>query len=173
MNQTAACLNLSVRCWSMKCCSSAWRRSFLIVFWLRRQLTSDLCMLYLHSHAHVQRTVADGPARRAASRASCRTQARTLSVTNWPRSSVERILYGHYLPTFILIIIGIPSPTHSFIPGLKPPFSANPSHRSLSFFSSGFTTKIPQTVYCYFWAYSVFYILVFLFSHFLVIGSVR
>ena len=31
MNQTAACLNLSVRCWSTKCCSSAWRRSFLIV----------------------------------------------------------------------------------------------------------------------------------------------
>jgi len=26
-----------------------------------------------------------------------------------------------------------PSPTHSFIPGLKPPFSVNPSHRSLSF----------------------------------------
>ena len=40
-----------------------------------------------------------------------------------------RILYGLYLPTVILIIIGklIPSPTHSFIPGLKPSFSANPS----------------------------------------------
>jgi len=35
------------------------------------------------------------------------------------------------LLTFILIIISIPSPTHSFIPGLKPSFSANPSHRSL------------------------------------------
>jgi len=35
------------------------------------------------------------------------------------------------LLTFILI--SIPSPTHSFIPGLKPSFSANPSHRSLSF----------------------------------------
>ena len=32
--------------------------------------------------------------------------------------------------------IGIPSPTHSFIPGLKPSFSANPSHCSLSFSSS-------------------------------------
>jgi len=27
----------------------------------------------------------------------------------------------------------IPSPTHSFIPGLKPSFSANPSHCSPSF----------------------------------------
>ena len=61
-----------------------------------------------------------------------------------------RILYGHYLPTVILIIIVIPSPTHSFIPGLKPSFSANPSHRSLTFSSSGFTAWIPQTVYCYF-----------------------
>ena len=33
-----------------------------------------------------------------------------------------------------LLLFGIPSPTHSFIPGLKPPFSANPSHRSPSFF---------------------------------------
>ena len=61
-----------------------------------------------------------------------------------------RILHGRYLPTVILIIIGIPSTTHSFIPGLKPFFSANPSYRSLSFSSSGLTTWIPQTVYCYF-----------------------
>jgi len=33
-----------------------------------------------------------------------------------------RILYGRSLPTVILIII--PSPTHSFIPGLEPFFSA-------------------------------------------------
>jgi len=38
------------------------------------------------------------------------------------------------LLTFILIIIPIPSPPHSFIPGLKPYFSVNPSHRSLPFF---------------------------------------
>jgi len=44
------------------------------------------------------------------------------------------VLY-HYLPTVILIIIGIPSPTHSFTLGLNPSFSANPPHRSLSFFS--------------------------------------
>ena len=37
------------------------------------------------------------------------------------------------LQTFILIVISIPSHPHSFIPGLKPPFSAKHSHRSLSF----------------------------------------
>ena len=45
-----------------------------------------------------------------------------------------------------LLLFGIPSPTHSFIPGLKPSFFANPSHRSPSFSSSGLTTWIPQTV---------------------------
>ena len=74
--------------------------------------------------------------------------------------------------TVILIIIRIPSPTHSFIPGLKLSFSANPSHRNFFFSSSGFTTWIPQTVYCYFWAYSVFYFLVSV-LHFLVVVSVR
>jgi len=54
-----------------------------------------------------------------------------------------RILYGHYLPTVILIIIGIPSPTYSFILGLITflflqilPTVAFP------FLSSGFTTWI-------------------------------
>jgi len=32
-----------------------------------------------------------------------------------------------------IIIISIPSPIHSFILGLKPSFSANPSHSSLPF----------------------------------------
>jgi len=39
----------------------------------------------------------------------------------------------HYLATVILIII--PSPTHSFTLRLNPSFSANPPYRSLSFFS--------------------------------------
>ena len=43
------------------------------------------------------------------------------------------LLLTNRLLTFILIIISIPSPPHSFIPGLKPPFSPNPSHRSLPF----------------------------------------
>ena len=49
-----------------------------------------------------------------------------------------RILYDHYLPTVILIIMGIPSPTHSFTLGLNPYFSANLPYRSLSFFSFRF-----------------------------------
>jgi len=36
-----------------------------------------------------------------------------------------------------------PSPSHSFIPGLKPSFSANHFHCSLSISSSGLTTWIP------------------------------
>ena len=50
-------------------------------------------------------------------------------------------VYDHYLPTVILIvilIIGIPSPTHSFTLGLNPSFSANPPYPSLSFFSFRF-----------------------------------
>jgi len=42
--------------------------------------------------------------------------------------------------TVILIVISFPLPTLFFIPGLKPSFSANPSHCSLSFSSSGLTT---------------------------------
>ena len=41
-------------------------------------------------------------------------------------------------PMVILIIIGIPSPTHSFTLGLNPSFSANPPYPSLSFFSFRF-----------------------------------
>ena len=83
-----------------------------------------------------------------------------------------RQVYLCYLPTLILFIIGIPSATHSFIPSLKPSFSANPSHRRLSFSSSGLTTWIPQTVYCYFWA-DPFLLFSFSVLHFFVVGSVR
>ena len=48
--------------------------------------------------------------------------------------------------TVILIISSFPSPTVSFIAELKPSFSGNPSHCSLSFSSSGLTTDF----YCYF-----------------------
>jgi len=66
--------------------------------------------------------------------------------------------------TVILIIISFPSPALSFIPGLKPSFSANPSHCSLFFF---FRTDymIPETftVTC---EHIRFYFLVFLFYTF-------
>ena len=80
-----------------------------------------------------------------------------------------RILYDHYLPTVILIvtliIIGIPSPTHSLTLGLNPCFSANPPYPAFPFSPSGFTIWISHTVYCYFWAYPSFYFLVYLFLH--------
>ena len=40
--------------------------------------------------------------------------------------------------------------TNSFTPGLKPPFSANPSHCSFSFSSSGLTIRDSPDFYCYF-----------------------
>ena len=43
--------------------------------------------------------------------------------------------YTIIISLVILIIIGIPSPNHSFTLGLNPSFSANPPYRSLSFFS--------------------------------------
>ena len=79
------------------------------------------------------------------------------------RAFKYRTLYGRYLPTVILIIISFLSPTHSFIPGLKSSFSANPFHRSLwaYFSSSGLTTWIPRGLFT---DTSVFYF--FCFSHF-------
>ena len=49
-----------------------------------------------------------------------------------------------------IIIIGIPSPTHSLTLGLNPSFSANPPHPAFPFSPSGFTIWISHTVYCYF-----------------------
>ena len=46
-------------------------------------------------------------------------------------ASISRIL-------IVILIIGIPSPTHSFTLGLNPSFSANPPYRTLSFFSFRF-----------------------------------
>ena len=45
---------------------------------------------------------------------------------------LENLIRSSMLLTVILII-SFPSPTHSFIPGLKHFFSANPSHPSLPF----------------------------------------
>ena len=45
----------------------------------------------------------------------------------------------------LLLLIGIPSPTLSFIPGLKPPFLANPSHCSpSSFFLNIYYVDLPD-----------------------------
>ena len=60
-------------------------------------------------------------------------------------SSSYMLQYCTFMPlTVVLIILSFPSPTLSFIPDLKPSFSANPSHCSLSFSSSGLTTWFPR-----------------------------
>ena len=80
------------------------------------------------------------------------------------------------LLTFILIIVRVPLPPHSFIPGLKPSCSANPSHCSLLFFFRTDSLDFPDCLqillsigYQFFllFSFSVF------FFHFLVVGSVR
>ena len=51
-------------------------------------------------------------------------------------SSVQSVYVDelvNWAATFVLIVVSIPSPHHSYIPCLKPSFSANPSHRSLPF----------------------------------------
>jgi len=76
------------------------------------------------------------------------------------------------LLTFILITISIPSPPHSFIPGLKPSFSANPSNCSLPFrlqdWLHGFPRLFTDTS-----EHTRFSRFTFLFFHFLVVGSVQ
>ena len=65
-----------------------------------------------------------------------------------------------------------PSPFHSFITGLKPSFSANPSHRSLLFFFRTGSTDSPDCLPI-FLSMSVFTFFLFSFFPFLVIGFVR
>ena len=74
--------------------------------------------------------------------------------------------FHRQIDTVILIITGIPSPTHSFTLGLNSFFSANPPYPSLSFFSfRSHCTDFPDCL-LYFGAYPSFYFLVFLFLHF-------
>ena len=69
-----------------------------------------------------------------------------------------------------LLLLGISLPTHSFIPDLKPSFSANPSHRSPSFLFFGIHYMIPPDCLLLLLSTSVF---TFLLLRFLVVGSVR
>ena len=78
------------------------------------------------------------------------------------------------LLTVILIIISFPSPNHSFTPCLKHSFSAkHPFHRSLSFSSSGLTTRIPQTLTVTSEHIRFYFLVFFLFSQLLVVVSMR
>ena len=83
-----------------------------------------------------------------------------------------RILYGLYLPTVILTIIRCP-PTHSFTPGLKPSFSANPSLCSPSFLLLKYSLHGFPGLFTVISEHICFLLLVFLFLHFLVVVSVR
>ena len=85
---------------------------------------------------------------------------------------------SHYLPTVILIVIliinGIPSPTHSFTLGLNPSFSANPPYPSLSFFSFRFHYMDFPDCLLLLLSTSVYLLFSFFcFNTFLVVGSVR
>jgi len=75
------------------------------------------------------------------------------------------------LLTFILIITSIPSPHHSFIPGLKPSFSAIPPDRSLPYLLQTDSTDFPD---CLPTSDNIRFLL-FSFSvlYFSVVGSVR
>ena len=60
---------------------------------------------------------------------------RIMVMSLWPRFLARPVEFNKVvmLLTFILIIISIPSPPQSFIPGLKRSISANHSHSSLPF----------------------------------------
>jgi len=72
-----------------------------------------------------------------------------------------------------LLLFGIPSPTHSFIPGLKPSFSANPSHCRPSFLLLKYSLYGFPGLFTVISEHICFLLLVFLFLHFSVVGSVR
>ena len=65
-----------------------------------------------------------------------------------------------------LVIISIPPLPHSFIPGLKASFPANPSHRSLPFVLQNLLHEFPRVFTDTSENISVFDFLVFLFSTF-------
>ena len=65
------------------------------------------------------------------------------------------------------------APTHSFTLGLKPPFSANPSHCSPSFLLLKYSLHGFPGLFTIISEHICFILLVFMFLHFLVVGSVR
>ena len=83
--------------------------------------------------------------------------------TNWTKPNWPAPSWPSYTTRYL--------PPYSFVSGLKPPFSASPSHRSLFFFSTD-STDSPDCLPILL-SISVFYFLVFVFSTFLVAGSVR
>ena len=65
--------------------------------------------------------------------------------------TVERSYTVFICQQSYLLLFGIPSRTNSFFPGLKPSFSANPSHCSPSFLLLKYLLcGFPGLLYCYF-----------------------
>ena len=71
-----------------------------------------------------------------------------------------------------LLLFGILSRTHSFILGLKPPFSANPSNCSPSFLFLKYSLHGFPGLFTVISQHICFLLLIFLLLHFLVVGSV-
>ena len=65
------------------------------------------------------------------------------------------------------------SPTHSFTPGLKLSFSANPSHCSPSFPLFKYSLRWFPRLFAVISEHICFLLLIFLFLHFLVVGCMR
>jgi len=86
--------------------------------------------------------------------------------TGWIPSSVY---FVEFYMVFMLLTFITPSLFHS---RLKPSFSANPSHRSLPFLLQDWLHGFPADCLPTLLSIYIFYFLVFLFSTFLVVGSV-
>jgi len=105
-------------------------------------------------------------------RYSCPTHSTQSPDSNFPTCALPHVLELLVSLTncrpiaFLLQVVGL-----HFVMPLKPPFSANPSHRSLSFSSSGLTTWFPRLLLLLL-SISVFTFSLFCFT-LLVVGSVR
>jgi len=132
--------------------------------WARRLVTSDMrrhrkTLTYLHTHIHTQIYIAPKIVRTNLRRWNGirRWYTRPKTVAHPSTNRTRRRLTSFMRRTPITTTSGrqptvkyiIRPQLFAFIPDLKPSFSANPSHCSLSFSSSGLTTWFPD-FYCYF-----------------------
>ena len=83
--------------------------------------------------------------------------------------------HGHLIVVMLLtfILISIPLPHRSFIPGVKPSFSGNPSHYSLPVLLHDSLHRFRRLFTDTSEHIRLFYFLVYLFFQFLDVGSVR
>ena len=142
------------------CCLGMWNAcSCCLGMWN----ACSCCLGMWNACAAVRRSTRCQSGCRMRGRSPVPTLSSCSSVTNatWTSSAKSRsskpadlhrntVLLAHALSVCCLSVL-LPqqtqSPTHSFIPGLNPSFSANPSHRSLSFSSPGLTAWIPRGLF--------------------------